>query len=83
MKQKEYILNNETEVLDFLRSKYPLYHLSNVFFRDIQYGIQTMLFRKGMSVGYAGAETIAKEFVSQLEKKKVLNPIDQQSWVLN
>jgi hypothetical protein len=81
-RQLEYVLSNETEVLGFLKSKYPIYHLSNVFFRDIQYGIQTLLDGKGMSVGYADAEKIATSFVSQLEKKKILNPIDRQSWVV-
>ncbi len=83
MKQLDYILANETEVLNFLKSQYPLYHLSNIFFRDVQYGIQTMLDRKNMTVGYADAEKIAKAFVAQLEKKKILNPIDKQSWVMN
>jgi len=83
MKQLDYILANETEALSFLKSRYPLYHLSNVFFRDVQYGIQTMLDGKRMSVGYADAEKIARAFVAHLEKKKTLNPIDQQSWVLN
>lgn len=83
MKQLDYILANETVVLEFLKSKYPLYHMSNVFFRDVQYGIQTMLYRKGMSVGYSDAEQIARAFVEQLEKKKILNPIDRQSWMLN
>jgi hypothetical protein len=83
MKQLNYILENELEVLNFLKSRYPLYHLSNIFFRDIQYGIQTMLDRKNMSVGYADAEKIARAFVAQLEKKKILNPIDRQSWVVN
>lgn len=83
MKQLDYILAHETDVLKFLKSRYPLYHLSNVFFRDVQYGIQTMLDGKSMSVGYADAEKIARAFVVQLEKKRTLNPIDQQSWVLN
>ena len=83
MKQTDYILENETEVLNFLKSKYPLYHLSNIFFRDIQYGIQTMLDNKNRQVGYADAEGIARAFVAQLEKKKILNPIDRQSWVVN
>lgn len=83
MKQIDYILGNEIEVLRFLKSKYPLYHLSNVFFRDIQYGIQTMLDGRNMSVGYVDAEKIARAFVAQMEKKKILNPIDRQSWVVN
>ena len=83
MKQLDYILANEPEVLHFLKSRYPMYHLSNFFFRDIQYGIQTMLDQKSMSVGYADAERIARDFTAQLEKKKILNPIDKQSWVVN
>ncbi len=83
MKQLEYVLNNEKEVLAFLKSQYPLYHLSNVFFRDVQYGIQKMFERQGKKVGYPDAEKIAREFVGKLEKEKILTPIDRQSWVLN
>ncbi len=43
---------------------------TNVFFRDIQYGIQTMLDRKNMSVGYADAEKIARSFAAQLRDQK-------------
>jgi hypothetical protein len=83
MKQRDYILNNEKEVLTFLKSKYPLYHLSNVFFRDIQYGIQVFLIRKKMEVGYADAEKIARAFVARLERNKILTAIDNQTWVVH
>lgn len=83
MKQLSFILDNETEVLTFLKARYPLYHLSNVFFRDIQYGIQLLLERKEMAVGYTDAEKIARAFVDQLVKSIILTPIDAQSWVLN
>ncbi len=83
MKPIDYILSNDIDVLKFLAGRYPLFHLSNVFFRDIQYGIQTLLERRNMSVGYVETEGIAKAFVGQLEKKKILKPIDQQSWVLH
>lgn len=83
MKPLEYVVNNEKEVLAFLRTQYPLYHLSNVFFRDIQYGIQTLFERRGEKVGYQDAETIACAFVEKLVNQKIFNPIDRQSWVLN
>lgn len=82
MKELDYVLNNEKEVLGFLKSKYPLYHLSNVFFRDIQYGIQVFLIRKKMEIGYSDAEKIAWAFVARLEKEKILTSIDKQTWVL-
>jgi hypothetical protein len=82
MKNAEQFLDNEAEVLSFLGTRFPLYHLSNVFFRDLQYGIQTMLERRGVKVGYTDAERLAMDFAKRLEKKKMLVPIDKQSWVL-
>jgi hypothetical protein len=83
MKQLEYVLSNDKEVLGFIKNHYPMYHLSNVFFRDVQYGIQKMFERRGDKLKYPDAEKIAKQFVEKLEKEKVFNRIDQQSWVLN
>jgi hypothetical protein len=83
MRHASEILEHRTEVLAFLKSRFPLYHRSNVFFRDIQYGIQLFLERKGIKAGYPEAEQIAREFVSTLEGEGVLNAIDRQSWALN
>ncbi len=83
-KARTYILENQKEVLTFLKSKFPLYHLSNFFFRDLQYGIQMFLERKaGMNVKYSKAESIAKAFAAQLERDKIFIRIDQQSWAVN
>lgn len=83
MKAIDYVLNNETTVLEFLKQHYPMYHLSNVFFRDIQYGIRTLLEKRGERIGYTEAENIARAFVEKLEREQILRPIDRQSWVLN
>ena len=83
MKPIDYILNNEQEVLTFLRSRYPIYHLSNVFFRDIQYGITAFLDRKDIHVSYKEAERIARAFVAQLERKWVLVQMDPQTWAVH
>lgn len=82
MKSLDDILQHRTEILEFLKQRYPLYHLSNVFFRDIQYGIRTWLERRGEKMSYTEAEEVARAFVQALEKEKILTPIDRQSWVL-
>lgn len=66
----------------FLKSRFPLYHQSNIFFRDIQYGIQLFLERKGIKAGYPESEQIAHGFISALEREGVLIAIDRQSWAL-
>ncbi len=74
---------NVEEVLAFLKTRYPMYHRSNVFFRDLQYGIQTMLERQDRRVGYREAEQITRSFIERLVSKNILVPIDQQTWVLH
>lgn len=83
-KALSYVLEHQKEVLAFLKSKFPLFHLSNFFFRDLQYGIQMFLERKaGMSLRYPKAESIAKAFAAQLERENIFVRIDQQSWAVN
>lgn len=83
MKHSPEIMEHRTEVLAFLKTQFPLYHQSNIFFRDIQYGLQLYLKRKGIKAGYPESEKIAREFVAGLEGEKILVAIDRQSWALH
>ena len=83
MKNASVVLEHRTDMLTFLKSRFPLFDQSNVFFRDIQYGIQLFLERKGIRAGYPESERIAKEFVSALEREGVFVAMDRQSWKLN
>jgi hypothetical protein len=77
------VLANIEEVLTFLKSRYPMFHLSNVFFRDLQYGIQSLLEQQDRRVGYREAEKLTRRFIDQAITKKILVPIDKQTWVLH
>jgi hypothetical protein len=77
------IMERRAEVLAFLKSRFPLYDRSNVFFRDIQYGLQLFLREKGIRTKYPRAEQIARQFVGVLEREGILVPIDRQSWALH
>jgi hypothetical protein len=82
-RREEYVLNNHREVLKYLKSRFPMYHGSNFFFRDVHYGIQSMFSQRGENVSYADAELIAKKFAERLEKEKIFIPVDRQSWAVN
>ena len=82
MKHQQQMIDHSYEVLTFLRSRFSVYHLSNIFFRDIQYGIQEYFGRQGTRVTYAQAENLARAFVDKLEKDKILVPLDRQTWVV-
>ncbi len=83
MKERELVRQNSKEVLQFLKQRYPLFHLSNVFFRDLHYGIREYLEQKGMKMGYSAGEEVAREFIRELEGQKILVPVDSQTWTLH
>lgn len=78
----ELIIQNHVDFLNFLKKKYPLFHLSNLFLRDIQYGVRFYLEDKGLQAGYFEAEDIAESVAKFLEEKKILKKMDRQTWLL-
>jgi len=83
MKPVEVVLNNEREVLEHLKEQFPVFHLSNIFFRDIQYGIQSYLKGRNLKVDGRLAEAIAHQFIAQLERETILRKIDEQTWMVH
>jgi hypothetical protein len=83
MKESEIVRQKSKEVLQFLKQRYPLFHLSNVFFRDLHYGVREYLEQNGMKIGYAEAEGAARDFIQHLEGEKILVPVDRQTWTLH
>jgi len=83
MKEVDAIINNQTEFLKYLKSKFTLIHLSNVFFRDFHYGVLSYLEEHGMKMKYSQAENVAREVGARLEANGIFKKIDHQSWLLN
>jgi hypothetical protein len=83
MRYTTYILDQHKDVLNFLKTRFPVYHLSNVFFRDIQYGIRTYLERKGKKIRYSDAEELAHAYTHKLESEGILRAVDHQTWVVD
>ena len=83
MNESELIRQNSKDVLLFLKERYPLFHLSNVFFRDLHFGIREYLEKNGLKVGYGDAENVTREFIKDLEGQGILAPVDQQTWTVH
>ena len=47
------IVENQKDFLKYLKSKFPLYHLSNIFFRDFHYGVMNYLMAYNKKIGRA------------------------------
>ena len=83
MKEVDSILGHHTEFLKYLKSKFTLIHQSNVFFRDLHYGVMAYLQDHGMKMKYQNAEQVARDIGTGLEQKGIFKKIDNQSWLLN
>ncbi len=71
------------DFLNFLKTRYSLFHLSNLFFRDLHYGVMAFLEMNGLPHAYSPSEDLAHRVVDVYEKGGVLVPIDSRSWMLN
>lgn len=77
------LIDGKVSFLEFFKAKYPVFHNSNIFFRDFQYAIQKFLEKKEMKVTYQVAELIATEFGKYLEKEAVFTRVNNIGWKLN
>ena len=75
--------NNEMELLNYLKAKFPIFHNSNFFFRDFQYGIRSFLEKKEMKVSYQMAEKLAEEMAKHYEDKNLFVKVNHQGWKIN
>lgn len=70
--------------LDFLKAnKYSVYHKSNIFFRDFQYGLWRYLKGSQSKIPYADMESVTLDVVTDWEKKGILKRVNRQSFELN
>lgn len=80
--QLKLLVDNQKDFLKFLKAKYHLYHLSNVFFRDIHYGVMAYLELNHMKHKYAPTEELSRKVVESLEQANILKNVGHLAWVL-
>jgi hypothetical protein len=76
----ETLISEQEIFLKYLKAKFPVFHKSNFFFRDLHYGIKSYFEKKGTELSYDFSEQIAKIFVQHLEKEKIFVRINDKSW---
>lgn len=69
--------------LNFLKAKFPLFHNSNFFYRDLQYGIRKFFEKKGIKLSYPDSEILTKEFSKFLEEKEIFINVNSNGWKIN
>ena len=83
--------NNYFEMLEqhsvvffnFLKEKYPVFINSNIFYRDIQFGIKAFFDKKDIHLTYAQTENLTNQITIFYEKKRVLEKLNKNTWKVN
>ncbi len=76
------VIENQKDFLRYLKSEFPLYHLSNIFFRDIHYGVMNYLRAYKKKLRYYDGEEVTKSVIAEFEKIGILKKMDEQTWLL-
>jgi hypothetical protein len=77
-------LKNENQIfLNFLKAKFPLFHNSNIFYRDFEYGIMGFLENKGITISFHTAEELSKLLSDYYVNQGIFIKTSNQGWKVN
>ena len=77
------IVEHQKDFLKYLKSEFPIYHLSNVFFRDFHYGVMNYLIGYKKRLRYYDAEAVTRGVIAEFEKQGLLKKVDDKTWLIN
>lgn len=83
MNALDLFIEKRQDFLGFLKSRFNLFHESNVFFRDLHYGVMGFLQLNRLPSRYSSTEELTKRVIAAYVESKVLIPIDERTWMLN
>ncbi len=83
LKGQEILENEYVIFLNYLKAKFPVFHNSNFFFRDFQYGVKRFLEKKGIFLSYSDSEKLASDFALFLESKEIFTKVNSLGWRVN
>lgn len=85
MTQADIFIEYPYELLSYMREIHkPVFHNSNIFFRDLQFSIQEYFEDKqGITIGNEKAETIAKDVARSYELTGIFKRVNPQGYILN
>lgn len=79
------INGKELDILRFMKNNgFPVFHMSNIFLRDIQYGIRDY-FRatERIDIGSRESDACAHAMISGFERQGILVPFRTNTWILH
>jgi hypothetical protein len=74
-------LKSEQQIfLSYLKAKFPVFHNSNFFFRDLHYGVKGYFEKKGKELSYSDSQEIALKLAEYLEEQGIFVKTSDKTW---
>ena len=83
MKEIDFITNHKIQFLNFFRSKFPTFHNSNVFYRDIRYAAKYFLISGGFRPSDTELEAVTNALIKMMVSDGVFKGVTDGIWTLN
>ncbi len=83
MKEIDFILKNKSQFLGYFRSKFPTFHNSNVFYRDLRYAAKYFLISGGYRPSDAELEDVLQALVKVMVSDGIFREVSAGAWALN
>ncbi len=83
MKEIDFVKSNKKNFLEYFHSKFPSFHMSNVFYRDIRYALKYYLNSKNFKPSDAELEGISRALIREMVADGILKPVSDGVWTLN
>ncbi len=83
MKETDFIVKNKSQFLEYFRSKFPAFHNSNVFYRDLRYAVGHFLVSGGFKSSDAELGAILDALLKVMVSDGILREVSAGIWALN
>lgn len=83
MKEIDFVVQHKAQFLGYFRSKFPIFHNSNVFYRDLRYALKYFLISGGFRLSDAELEDVLAALIKVLVSDGTLKSISSGVWCLN
>jgi hypothetical protein len=77
------VVKEEEIFLNYLRSRFPFFHNSNFFYRDMEYGIKSFFEKKNIRMSTSENIEVANRVAVHFEEKGYLRKISDDAWKVN
>ncbi len=83
MKEIDFVLTHKLQFLGYFRSKFPTFHNSNVFYRDLRYALKYFVNSGGFKLTDAELEDVLNALVKVMVSDGILKSVSPGVWSLN